>query len=117
VELRGLERRRVMRCGRCAAAWEREVLHCAFCGERDHRRQGMVTAADEEHRVRVETCASCGGYLKGLTTLRPLPAWALPLEDLRTLPLELTVLERGFRRPTTPGWMATLAVVPASPAP
>lgn len=110
VELRGLERRRVLRCGRCATAWERDTLHCPFCGERDHRHQGALAPDQEAELVRLETCDTCKGYVKTITTLRSKPAWALPLEDLRTLPLELAAMERGYRRPEQPGWVLTLGV-------
>ncbi len=114
VELRGLERRRVLRCGRCAAGWERDTLHCPFCGERDHRRQGSLVPDQEAELVRVETCETCHGYVKSITTLRPKPSWALPLEDLRTLPLELMATERGFRRPDRSAWPLTLGVAAAA---
>lgn len=104
VEMRGLERRRVLRCGRCATGWERDVLHCAFCGERDHRRQGSLVPDDEAELLRLEVCDACKGYVKVITTLRPKPPWLLALDDLRTLPLEWTALERGYRRPERPGW-------------
>jgi FdhE protein len=114
VELRGLERRRVLRCGRCATGWTRDVLHCAFCGERDHRRQGSLIPDQEAELVRVEVCDSCHGYLKCVTTLRAKAPWALALDDLRTLPLDLTALERGYRRPEQPGWSLSLALVERS---
>jgi FdhE protein len=110
VELRGLERRRVLRCGRCATGWARDVLHCPFCDERDHRRQGSLVPAEGGELLRMETCASCNGYLKSVTTLRPGPVWAVPLEDLRTLELELSAIERGFRRPDRPAWPLELAL-------
>jgi len=110
VELRGLERRRVLRCGRCATGWERDTLHCPFCDERDHRRQGALVPDQEAELLRIETCETCKGYVKAITTLRPKPAWALPLEDLRTLPLELTAMERGFRRPERPAWALTIGI-------
>jgi FdhE protein len=111
VELRGLERRRVLRCGRCATGWERDVLHCAFCGERDHRRQGSLVPDQEAELVRVEVCHSCHGYLKSVTTLRPRAVWAMALDDLRTLSLDLAAVERGYRRPERPGWPLSLAIV------
>jgi FdhE protein len=107
VELRGLERRRVLRCCRCATGWERDVLHCPFCDERDHRSQGALVPEQGGERVRVETCGSCRGYLKAFTTLRSKPVWALFLEDLETLPLELKAVDRGFSRPQRPGWPLT----------
>jgi FdhE protein len=114
VELRGLERRRVLRCGRCATGWERDTLHCAFCGERGQRRQASLVPDQEAELVRVEVCDSCNGYLKCLTTLRAKAPWALALDDLRTLPLDLTALERGYRRPEQPAWALSLAIAERS---
>jgi FdhE protein len=115
VEQRGLERQRVLRCGRCAAGWHRGVLNCPFCEERDHRRQGSLVPHEGGELVRVETCHACQGYLKSVTTLRAKAPWALALDDLRTLHLELAALERGFRRPDRPGWTLALGVA-ARPA-
>jgi FdhE protein len=117
VELRGLERRRVLRCGRCATGWQRDVLHCPFCGERDHRRQGALVPEEGGELLRMETCGSCHGYLKAVTTLRPGPFWVLPLEDLRTLELELSAIARGFRRPDRPAWPLRLALTPDGDGP
>jgi FdhE protein len=108
AESRGLDRRRVLRCGRCAAAWESEVLRCTFCDERDYRRLGSMLPRDGGELVRIETCESCRGYLKSVTTLRARPAWALPLDDLRTLPLELKAIERQYQRPSHTGWSVQL---------
>jgi len=52
----------------------------------------------------VEICRTCNGYLKGLTTLRPLAAWAVLLDDLTTVHLDVIALERGYRRPERPGY-------------
>jgi FdhE protein len=108
VELRGLERSRVLRCARCAAGWSRHTLHCAFCDERDHRRQGALVPDQEKDLLRIEVCEACRGYVKTLTTLRPLAPWALHLHDLDTLALEISAVERGYQRPEIPGW--TLSV-------
>lgn len=110
AELRGLERRRVLCCGRCGTGWARAVLHCAYCGERDHRQQGALVPDGEQERLRIETCHSCRGYLKVATTLRAKPVWELHLTDLGTLPLELTARDRSFIRPDAPGWRARAAV-------
>jgi FdhE protein len=121
AETRGLDRRRVLRCGRCAAAWESEVLRCTFCDERDHRRLGSMLPREGGELVRIETCESCRGYLKSVTTLRARPAWALPLDDLRTLPLELKAIERKYQRPSHTGWSLQLhmhsSAAAASPPP
>lgn len=110
VEMRGLERRRLLRCGRCATAWARDVLHCVFCGERDHRRQASLLPDDAAELLRLEVCDACQGYVKVITTLRPKEPWAIALDDLRTLPLEWTALERGYRRPERPAWTLSVGV-------
>jgi FdhE protein len=110
IEMRGLERRRVLRCGRCATGWGRDVLHCVFCGERDHRRQASLLPDDEAELLHLEVCSACNGYVKVVTTLRPKAPWAIALDDLRTLPLEWTALERGYRRPERPAWTLSAAV-------
>jgi hypothetical protein len=60
-------------------------------------------------------CATAAtGYIKCLTTLRAKTPWALALDDLRTLPLDLTALERGYRRPEQPAWALSLAIAERS---
>lgn len=113
AELRGLERTRVLRCGRCATGWELPVLVCPFCEERDHARHLSFAPEGEENRRRVDACRSCRGYVKALTTLAPLAAWAVPLEDLATIELDLVAEDRGFARPDRPGFAPDLRVVAA----
>src|SRR5512138_195796 len=36
VEVRGIERSRYCRCGRCGSEWYSELLHCGYCGSHDH---------------------------------------------------------------------------------
>src|SRR5439155_1483348 len=69
-ERRGLERSRRLRCGRCAGDWEVERLRCIYCGEREHERLGSLVLEDRGERLKVETCASCRGYLKSVATLQ-----------------------------------------------
>ena len=65
----------------------------------DHEaRAALVSEQDGESR-KIETCASCRGYLKCVSTLR---AWAgdeVALADLATVDLDLVALERHFERP------------------
>jgi FdhE protein len=60
---------------------------------------------------KVEVCKTCRGYLKGLTTVRPLAPWAILLDDLMSVHLDVAALERGYERPGRPGYAleATLA--------
>lgn len=116
AELRGLERTRVLRCGRCATGWELPVLVCPFCDERDHEHHVSLAAEGEEQRRRVDACRTCNGYVKTLTSLAPLQPWAVPLDDLATLELDLVADDRGYRRPDEPAFPVAIRVVPAESA-
>jgi FdhE protein len=48
---------------------------------------------------KIDTCTTCKGYLKTLTTLQAFPASIVPLEDLATIDLDVVALERGYARP------------------
>jgi FdhE protein len=95
-EYRGLEQRRVLRCGLCTAEWEVPRLFCPYCGNRDHRLLGYFSAAGEEGRYRASTCHACHRHVKMVTTLAPLSAPRLLVADLATLHLDLAAADRGF---------------------
>jgi FdhE protein len=104
AELRGLERKRWLRCGRCSAGWELPLLRCPFCGEMHHDNLGYLAPEESQQTRRVEVCKTCSGYLKAEATVRALAPWAVLLDDLATLPLDVAALERGYARPTRPGY-------------
>jgi FdhE protein len=95
-EYRGLEQRRVLRCGLCAAEWELPRLLCPFCGTRDHRLLGYFSVEGEEGRCRATTCDACRCYVKMTATLQPLALPQLLVTDVATLHLDLAAAERGF---------------------
>ncbi|CAN5154541.1 hypothetical protein BH18CHL2_BH18CHL2_00050 [soil metagenome] len=107
AELVGSERRRVLRCVRCGSAWSWLVLLCPYCGTDDHRELGVLQLHDErEERAssrgggeRVDTCARCRGYVKGLGTFSSHSAVRLIAEDVSTLPLDAMAVAAGYRRP------------------
>jgi FdhE protein len=111
AERRGLDRSRRLRCGRCAAEWEIEWLTCVYCGERDHRQLGSLVSEGDGERLKVETCASCQGYLKSIATLQAIPAFELLLRDLETVELDLVALERDYSRPEQSGFPLQVRVV------
>jgi FdhE protein len=111
AEVRGIARDRRLRCGCCASDWSFSVLRCAFCEEGDHRRLGSLVSEGEEQHRRIETCDSCRGYLKVVTTLAALPAHLLALHDVATVPLDLIAQERGYARPERFGWVPNVVVV------
>ena len=60
---------------------------------------------------KIEVCDTCKGYVKGFTTVRPLAPWAILLDDLTTVPLDVVALERGYHRPERPGYALRTEVV------
>ncbi|MGH7509722.1 MAG: formate dehydrogenase accessory protein FdhE [Gemmatimonadales bacterium] len=104
AERRGLDRTRRMRCGRCGGEWEVQWLCCIYCGEQEHERLGSLVPEDRGEMLKVETCASCRGYLKSLATLQGIHPFELLLQDLETIELDLVALERGYGRPEECGF-------------
>jgi FdhE protein len=110
VEMRGIQRERRMRCGCCGSDWLLPVLRCAFCDEIDHQKLGSLMSEGEEQHVRVETCKSCQGYLKSVTTLGAQPVATLVAKDLSTVVFDLAAQDRGYTRPHRPGWQLSVEV-------
>jgi FdhE protein len=104
AEVRGLERTHRWRCGRCGGDWGLALLRCPYCGEASHQRLGSLTTEDSEATCIVDTCLTCRGYVKTRTVLQPTPSYAVVLEDLSTVDWDIVALERGYRRPTPPGY-------------
>jgi FdhE protein len=100
-----------MRCGRCGGEWEVQWLCCVYCGEREHERLGSLVPEDRGEVLRVETCASCGGYLKSIATLQGIHPFELLLQDLDTIELDLVALDRGYRRPEESGFSLEVKVI------
>ena len=115
AELRGLERSRRLRCGRCASDWPLPVLQCAYCGESDHDHLGTLTPEGESQTRRVEVCYTCKGYLKTFTTLRPMALRAIAMTDLSSVDLDIIAQERTYSRP--PEFAHRLTVTVAREAP
>jgi FdhE protein len=100
AELRGLERSRRLRCGRCASDWPLPVLQCAYCGDDHHDHLGTLTPEGESQTRRVEVCYTCKGYLKAFTTLRPMTLRTIAMTDLASIDLDLIAHEREYSRPS-----------------
>ncbi len=113
AEVRGLERQRWLRCGRCGTGWRFRNQQCLYCDNLDHRTQGYLAPEGAHESRQALTCNHCMGYLKSFTTIRPLPMNDLLLKDLTTLELDIVALEQGYSRPSTPGFPLQLEVVPA----
>lgn len=116
AEVRGLERTRWLRCGRCAAGWAAAHQGCVFCGNTDFQALGyLAPEADTESR-RAATCERCRAYLKTLTVLGPLAPVEIAVQDASTLELDMAALEQEFARPEKPGFPLDVQVAAADPA-
>ena len=104
AEYIGLERKRQLRCGRCGTGWAIPMLRCIFCDETDHEQLGYLAPEGDEEMRKVEVCNTCKGYVKALTTVRSLAPWAILLDDLATVHLDVVAIERGYERPERPGY-------------
>jgi FdhE protein len=113
AEYVGLERKRQLRCGRCGTGWTLPMLRCVFCDETDHEQLGYLAPDGDEEMRKVEVCKTCKGYVKGLATVRSLAPWAILLDDLGTVHLDVVAIERGYERPERPGYALECKVVEA----
>jgi len=111
VEIRGLERNRRLRCGRCSSDWPIPVLRCAFCGEIHHDRLHALLPEGSEQTRRVDVCDSCHGYIKGFSALQAMSLRSLTTTDLATVELDLVAQERGYERPSRAAFPLSLRVV------
>jgi FdhE protein len=102
AELRGLEKQRWLRCGRCSSGWLLAHDGCVFCGEADWHKLGYLAPEGDTESRRAVTCESCDGYLKTLASLTPLAPGDIAVADAQSLELDMAALERGYARPELP---------------
>jgi FdhE protein len=111
AEYVGLDRKRQLRCGRCGPGWAVPLLRCVFCDEVQHDNLGYLTPEAGEQTRKVEVCNTCKGYLKAVTTVRAMPPWAILVDDLMSVHLDVAALERGYRRPERPGYALEARII------
>jgi FdhE protein len=111
AEMRGIERSRYLRCGRCGAEWQAHGLFCFFCGNRDHKELGSLLPEKSGSARAIDTCNRCRGYLKTFTKLQGSAATKIMLDDLASVDLDIAALEQGFKRPAGPGYALNSRVV------
>ena len=112
AETRGLDGQRRLRCGRCGGDWRTERLRCPICGERGHENLGSLVSEGSEQQT-VDVCERCRYYVKAVTALVPIRPENVFLQDLATLVLDVTALERGYRRPTAQGRRVQVMATPS----
>jgi FdhE protein len=110
AEVRGIERRRYFRCGRCGGEWHAESLSCPYCAIRDHNELvALVPEKDGSHAV-IDACKRCLGYVKTFTRLQGCPPDTIMLEDLASVDLDVAALEQGYTRPPDAGYRLDVTV-------
>jgi len=103
AEVRGIERSRCYRCGRCGVAWHARLLHCPYCALHDHDQLVSLVSENDGARGVIEACKGCLGYVKTFTRLQGCSADTVMLEDLASVDLDIAALEHGYSRPAGAG--------------
>ena len=86
-------RRRLLSCGCCGTRWHFKRTCCPYC-ESDSQRLETVTI-EGEPGLRIDHCASCGGYIK---TYDGHGHESLFLSDWSSLHLDVLASDRGLKR-------------------
>ena len=88
--------RRSLLCGVCLTEWEFRRVICPGCGQEDHAKLPVYTAA-ELPCIRVECCDACQTYIKCIDLTKN--GLADPLVDeLASVPLNLWAQEHGYAK-------------------
>jgi FdhE protein len=116
AEVRGIERNRYFRCGRCGGEWHARALYCPYCAMSDH--DELVALVPEKagsnavgSNAVIEACQRCLGYVKTITRLQGCSPGAVILEDLASVDLDVAAIEHGFARPPGPGFALGITVI------
>ena len=110
AEVRGIERTRYFRCGRCGGEWRAHCLFCAYCGMNDHESLvSLVPGNGGASRV-IEACKRCLGYVKAFTTLEGSAPEKVILEDLASVDLDVAAVEQGYKRPQGAGYSLDVTI-------
>jgi FdhE protein len=111
AEVRGIERGRYLRCGRCGGNWQAQCLNCSYCGMTDHKELVSLVPEKSASNAVIEACKRCLGYLKIFTTLQGSAPIKVMVDDLASVDLDIAALELGYRRPAGPGYALDVKVV------
>jgi FdhE protein len=86
-------RLRLMVCGCCRTKWRFRRATCPFCEVDAHRL--AIVAVEGEPRLRIESCESCGGFLKAYVGEGEDGTF---LSDWSSLHLDVIAQDRGLKR-------------------
>jgi FdhE protein len=86
-------RQRFLSCGCCGTRWQFKRTCCPFCEGDSQRLESVIV--EGESGLRIDHCASCGGYIK---TYDGLGNESLLLSDWSSLHLDVLAADRGLKR-------------------
>src|SRR5437899_6354408 len=110
AEVRGIERSRYLRCGRCGGEWQAHCLCCPYCGMTDHKELLSLVAENSGLNSAIDACTRCLGYVKTFTTLQGSPPAKVILDDLASVELDVAAAEQGYKRPQGLGYFLNVTV-------
>jgi FdhE protein len=110
AEVRGIERSRYFRCGRCGGEWQSHCLFCPYCGMTDHNELVSLVPEKGSANSVIEACKRCLGYVKIFTKLQGSPPSRVLLDDLASVDLDIVALEQGYKRPQGTGYSLAVTV-------
>lgn len=114
AEVRGIERNRYFRCGRCGAEWHARALYCPYCAMSDHDELVALVPEKAGTNAVIDACKRCLGYVKTFTRLQGCAPGVVMLEDLASVDLDVAAIERGFARSPGPGFALGITVTDKS---
>jgi FdhE protein len=103
AEVRGIERKRYFRCGRCGGEWHARALYCPYCAMSDHD-ELVALVPEKGGSGTIEACQRCLGYVKTFARLQGCPPGTVMLDDLASVDLDIAAFENGFSRPSGSGY-------------
>lgn len=86
-------RMRFLCCGCCRTRWRYRRTGCPFCESDDHRLS--TVAIEGEASLRIDSCETCGGYLKTYTGEG---SEGVFLADWTSIHLDIIARDRGLKR-------------------
>jgi FdhE protein len=110
AEVRGIERSRYFRCGRCGAEWQAHCLFCPYCSMTDHKELASLVPEQNGAKSVIDACNRCLGYVKAFTKLQGSPPAKVMLDDLASVDLDIAAVEQGYRRPEGLGYSLDVMV-------
>jgi FdhE protein len=110
AEVRGIERNRYFRCGRCGGEWHARALLCPYCAMSDHDELVALVPEKAGSNAVIDACRRCLGYVKTFTRLQGCSPCAVMVEDLASVDLDVAAIGHGFARPPGPGFALGVTV-------